>query len=157
MTKECFLKQFADGKKKMDLNQAANLIRRMLADYPMLPKTGHLNRLEYVHRLAQRTACMELETAMRNASPWEDYREIIADYEWGYMRRAAMHSMEDRWKGPDGKKWGMSDAWIIEMWFAYHDIYRRMPGEIPDITPWRIYDHLIWHIERKTRKYRRNL
>lgn len=158
MTKECFMKQFADCKKAMQLNEAADYIHLLLANtLPMLPKMGPLHHERYIRRLAQRTACMELEEAMRSAPPWKDWRVIFAEFEWPYMRRVARHSMDEVYKGPCGKKWGEADAWIVEMWVAYHTIFQLMPGGIPDITPWRIYDNLINHVLKKTARYRRNL
>ena len=162
MTKEEFRKQFIQGKRFLPPEQAIGYIQSLLInEFPMLPKKGMLNRLDYVRRLAQRTACMEIVQAIRGFAPWEDriadYREVIAMFEWSYMRRVANHSYEDVWDGPDGRKWGEADAWFVEMWVAYHDIYLKMPGTLPNTTPWRIYDSLIGHIWSKSKKYRRNL
>lgn len=157
MTKERFLKQFADCKKSMQLDEAANYIHSLLEVLPMLPKRGPMHHDVYLRRLAQRTACMELEEAMRNAPPWKDWRVIVAEFEWPYMRRAARHSMEGVYRGSDGRKWGEADAWIIEMWTAYHYVFKSMPGTIPDTTPWRIFDCLMDDIYHNTTKYRRKL
>lgn len=162
MTKEEFRKQFIQGKQFLPPDEAVGYIHSLLVnEFPMLQKTGYLNRLEYIRRLAQRTACMEIIQAIRGHSPWEDriadYREVIAMFEWGYMRRVGSHSLYDVWSGPDGKKRGEADAWFIEMWRAYYDVYLRMPGNLPDTTAWRMYDNLMIHILHKTVKYRRNL
>ena len=151
MTKEEFRKQFIQGKQYLPPDEAVGYIYSLLVnEFPMLPKTGYLNLLEYIRRLAQRTACMEIIQAIRGHSPWEDriadYREVIAMFEF-----------YDVWSGPDGKKRGEADAWFIEMWRAYYDVYLRMPGNLPDITAWRMYNGLMIHILHKTLKYRRNL
>lgn len=158
MTLECFKKQFADAKQRMSLNDAANYIHGMLDEYfPYLPKTGHINHVEYVHRLAQRTACMELEKAIRNASPWQDYREIFAELEWPYMRRVLEHLMDGRYSELYGEKEGIADAWFVELWFSIHEIFSRMPGKIPDTTPWRRYWVMIGNVNEKTKRFRRKL
>lgn len=158
MTLECFKKQFADAKRKMTLNDAANYIHDLLDEsFPLLPKTGHINHAEYVHRLAQRTACMELEEAIRNASPWQDYREIFAELIWPYMHRVVEHILEDRYSESYGKKEGIADAWFVEMWFSYEEIFQQMPGKIPDITPWRRYFTMTGNVASKMERFRRKL
>lgn len=158
MTLECFKKQFADSKCKMALNDAADYIHKMRNEtFPFLPKTGAINCHEYIHRIAQRTACEELEAAIRKASPWQDYREIFAEFEWPYMRRVLEHIMEGRYSELYGEKEGLADAWFVEMWFSYHEIFQRMPGEIPNTTPWRRFDVMITNVEVKTRRFRRKL
>lgn len=158
MTLEGYKKQFADSKNKMTLNDAANYVQRLLqSHYPMLPKTGIINRLEYTHRLACRTACLELIEALHAASPWEDYREIFAELEWPYMQRVVKHAMNHEWDGSCGKKIGKADALFVEMWFAYQEIFRKMPGNIPDITLWKIYNSVVRDVDQKTKIFRRNL
>lgn len=153
-----FRKQFSCVKHAMPLAEAANYIHGLLkTEFPMLPKTGRINHGEYTRRIAQRTACMELENAIRNAAPWEDYREIIAGFEWPFMRRVTRHIAEGYYKGPYGEKWGEADAWFVDMWSAYHDVFCSMPGFIPDTREWQMYDALMADAKRKTRKFRRNL
>lgn len=152
-----FEKQFMEAKDPMPLNQAATYIRQLRENYPMLGKTWTFNRLEYNHRLAMQTACEELEDILRNAAPWKDYREIIAECIWPYMRRVLRHKIDGWYDGLYGTKWGIADAWFVELWLAYDEIFRRMPGKIPDTTPWRIFDSLVYQTERVTRNYRRNL
>lgn len=157
MTKQSFLKQFSDCKKAMQLNEAADYIHSLQCLFPMLPKTGLINHQAYLKRLAQRTACMELEEALRNAPPWKDWRVIFAEFEWPYLQRAARNSMNRVYKGPNGQKIGEADAWIVEMWIAYHYIFERMPGQIPDTTTWRIFYQLMNHVDHDVSKYRRKL
>lgn len=148
---------FVKSKDAMPLSQAAGRIREIFDTCPLIGKGWTFNRLEYNHRLAMNTACTELEDAFRGAAPWNDYREIIAEYIWPYMHRVLNHIKNGRYSGPYGEKWGVADAWIVEMWFAYDEIFRKMPGAIPDITKWKILDLLIYDVEKITRKYRRKL
>lgn len=152
-----FKRQFTGAKNAMPLSQAADYIHHIYDEHPMLDKQTTFNRLEYNHRLAIRTACTELENLIRNAAPWVDYREIIAECIWPYMRRILVHK-NDRWyDGLYGTKWGVADAWFVEMWLAYDEIFRRLPGKIPDSTPWKMLDSLVYQTERYTRNYRRKL
>lgn len=157
MDLEQFKKQFTEAKDPMPLDQAATCVRRIKENNPMLGKSWTFNRLEYNHRLAMRTACMELEDILRNAAPWEDYREKIAECIWPYMRRILSHTHDGRYEGLYGTKWGVADAWFVEMWLAYDEIFRRMPGTIPNITPWKMMDSIVYQTERVTRNYRRKL
>lgn len=157
MNLDGFKEQFCNSKNAMPLDQAAAYIHRLSNDYPYMSKALTFNRLEYNHRMAMKTACTEIENAIRKASPWEDYREIIADYEWPYMQRVLKHGNNGLYDGPYGEKWGVADAWFVEMWLAYDEIFRRMPGAIPNTVPWKMFDSLIMQTERSTRKYRRKL
>jgi len=158
MTLECFKKQFADTKDKLTLEEAANYVHKILEEsLPYLPKVGRINRQAHIHRIAQRTACIELENAIRNASPWQDYREIFAEFEWPYMRRVLEHLQEGRYSELYGEKEGIADAWFVEMWFSYHEIFQCMPGEIPDTTPWRRFSVMAGNVEVKMRRFRRKL
>lgn len=157
MTLEDYQKMFKGSKSEMTLTEAANYIHQLKNELPMLPKASRWNHHEYIQRLAQRTACDELEAEMRQAPTWKDYREIFASIEWPFMRKMAKHSMEDIYNGPDGKKRGEADAWIVEMWSAYHDIFLMMPGFVKDDTPWQIREHLLDMVKKKTEKFRRNL
>lgn len=152
-----FKQLFMDSKQPMPLDQAAAYIRKLRNDYPLMGKSWTFNRLEYNHRLAVATACDELEETFRKAAPWEDYREIIAGYIWPCMQRVLKHLNDGRYDGPYGVKWGVADAWFVEMWLAYDLLFREMPGTIPDIAPWRMLDTLLTQTERNTRNYRRNL
>lgn len=157
MDLEGFKCRFIYAKKSMPLDQAASFIHHVFDDNPMLAKSSTFNKLEYNHRLATRTACIELEEAMRNAAPWMDYREIIAEFIWPYMRRILVHINGGWYDGLYGTKWGVADAWFVEMWLAYDGIFRRFPGKIPETTQWRMYDLIINETERCTRNYRRKL
>lgn len=152
-----FKELFANSKCAMSLTEAAKYVFEIRNDYPLMSKSWTYNRLEYNHRMAMNTACTELENAMLKAAPWEDYREIIADYIWPCMQRVLKHGADGRYKGPYGEKWGVADAWFLEMWLAYDEIFRRMPGSIEDITQWKMLDSLIFQAERSTRQYRRKL
>lgn len=158
MTLEGYKKQFADAKNKMTLSDSACYIQKILENqYPFLPKTWKLNRHEYVKRLASRTACLTIIETLQNASPWEDYREIFAELEWPLMRRVVRHSIDGTWEGSCGRKAGEADAWFVEMWFAYQELFRKMPGTIPNIAAWRIYNNMIHDIDQRTKVFRRNL
>lgn len=152
-----FKELFANSKSAMPLNQAANYICKMRENYPVMGKGWAFNRLEYNHRMAINVACAELEKAIRNAAPWEDYREIIASYIWPCAQRVLKHCEDGRYDGPYGEKWGVNDAWFVEMWLAYDEIFRKMPGNIPNITQWKMLDTLIYQTERTTRIFRRKL
>ena len=154
-----FAALFVESKAFMPLNEAVRYIHVLgQEEYPMLPKIWKINRHEYVARLAHRSVCEEVEEAFRNASPWEDYREILAELEWPYLYRIARHSMDDIYdKEPNGIKWGEADAWFIEMWIAFHDIFLKFPGYVPDLTQWRMYNMLMRNSCKKLSKYRRNL
>lgn len=157
MTKQSFLKQFSDSKKFMQMDEAADYIHSLLKNLPMLPKGGPMHHQAYIQRLARRTACMELEEAMRNAPPWKDWRVVFAEFEWPYMRRAVNHSMNKAYEGSYGCKLKEADAWIVEMWCAYHYIFQSMPGAIPSITSWKIYNCLMDQIYNDMTKCRRRL
>ena len=157
MNLDGFKELFINSKSAMPLNQAANHIHKMREDYPLVSKGWTFNRLEYNHRMATNTACVELEKAIRNAAPWEDYREIIAGYIWPCMQRVLKHCEDGRYNDVYGEKWGVNDAWFVEMWLAYDEIFRKMPGNIPDIAPWKMLDSLICQSEQRTRKFRRKL
>lgn len=153
-----FKKQFANAKQGMTQSEAACYIRGLLqTEYPMLSKTWMINQGEYIRRLCQRTACVEIIDELEKAAPWEDYREVIARLEWPYLQRVANHSFEDIYDNDYGNEWGKADAWFMEMLLSYNDVYLRMPGKVPDETPWRIYNTLISQIFSKLKKYRRNI
>ena len=152
-----FKKLFADSKRPMNLSQAEMYVRKILHNLPYLPNYGPFNRHESFHRMAQRTVCMEIAERLHNASPWEDYREIMAELEWPYFQRVARHVFENKYDGPDGERWGSADAWFVEIWYAYHEIFNRMPGTIPDVAPWRMYKSIQAQVLKKTLKYRRKL
>lgn len=156
MDLQTFAKQFTSVKRAMPLNDAADYIRRLRkTEFPMLPKTGHINIPEYDRRLAQRAACDMLEAAFRKAAPWEDYREIIAGFEYPIMQRVCRHIAKGYYSGAYGKKWGEADAWFVDMWMAYHTVFCAMPGSIPDTGVWGMFNHLMLDAERKTRRFRR--
>ena len=158
MTLECFKKQFADAKCRLPLDDAADRIHRMKDEiFPILPKTGSVNHEGYIHRMALRTACDELEKVIRGASPWEDYREIFAELEWPYMRRVVGHIVEKRYAEEYGEKEGEADALFVELWFCYHEIFERMPGVIPDTPPWKRYYVVTANVKQTMKKYRRKL
>lgn len=157
MNLDGFKELFSNSKNAMPLSQAAEYICRMRDNYPLMAKGLTFNRLEYNHRLAVNTACTELIDAMRSAAPWQDYREIIADYIWPYMQKVLKHRKDGRYNGPYGEKWGVADAWFVEMWLAYDEIFRRMPGNVPDITQWKMLNGLIHEADIATRKFRRKL
>ena len=151
-----YKKMFVRGKEPMTLKEAAADVRHILNnECPMLPKRGHLNKREYDRRLALRAVCEELEKAFRTAPPWKDYREIIAELEWPYMRRVAGHVYKDIYSGPDGKKLGEADVWFLDMWIAYHNVLLRMPGDIPENPQWIIYRCMMANALKKLEKYRR--
>ena len=155
MTKEGFQKLCADSKKPLTLNQAADRIHALTL--PMMSKSILRDRSEYVARLAQRTACQELERLIRNASPWEDYREIVGAYIWPYIHRIARHLYNRLYEGPDGKRWLKADAWVVELLRATYCIFDQMPGgEIPDIRPWKMFQGVVNEALHKTKHYRRN-
>lgn len=155
LTRECFLKQFANAKKPMSPSEAAEYIHRVAGWHSLIPK--YKGSMKYIHRLALMTAFSELEEAFRKASPTEDYREIIASFEWPYMRRAVQHMQDGVYDCREKRKLCEADGWIIEMWRAYHDVFRSMPGTIPDIACWRMYDHMMRQVLKKTHVFRRKL
>lgn len=157
MNLDGFKELFCNSKLAMPLDQAEAYIRKLRDDYPIMDKNWTINRLEYNHRMAMNTACVELANAIHKAAPWEDYREIIADYEWPFMQRVLKNYNDGRYNGQYGEKIGLADAWIMEMWLAYDEIFHRMPGVIKDTTPWKMLNSLIAQMERNTRKYRRKL
>lgn len=157
MTFEKFKQQFADAKMAMSLPDAVKFVRYLLTyecDMNQKLRWGKLSRDMWIREKYIRVACTELERELRNASPWEDYREIIARLVWPYMRRVLSHLVEDRYDGPDGEKWREADAWFVEMWTAYHIVFMRMPGFIPETTPWKIYEIALHSANRNTAKYR---
>ena len=157
MTLEKYMQQFADAKMAMSLPDAVKFVRYLLThecDMNQKLRWGKLSRDMWIREKYIRVVCTELERELRNASPWEDYREIMARLEWPYMYRVSKHILEDRYDGPDGEKWREADAWFVEMWMAYHIVFMRMPGFIPDTTPWKIYEVALYNAARKTAKYR---
>lgn len=157
MNLDGFKKLFCSSKNAMPLNQAEAYICQLREDYPLMDRYWTLNRLEYNHRMAMNTACVELSNVIRKAAPWEDYREIIALYIWHCMQRVTKNCADGRYKGPYGDKIGIADARVVEMWLAYDEIFRRMPGTIQNTTPWKMLNSLLVQAESTTRKYRRKL
>ena len=160
-----YMKLFADSKESMTLNEAANYVHYLRTEEcHYIPRVRQMFKGVYINndetcvrRFAQITACAELEKVLRDASPWEDYREIIARLEWPYVYRVVTHLRENRYDGPNGEKWKKADAWFVMMWEAYHDIFHRMPGLTPDLSVWRNYEFTLDKAKHLTAKYRRKL
>lgn len=155
-----YAKQFVDSKVAMDLPDVLKLVRYLL-DHECKPnqklRWSAESRSIYTKMKYVKVVCIEFEKELLNASPWEDYREILARLEWPYMHRVLSHISENRYEGPYGEKWRRADAWFVEMWTAYHILFMRMPGYIPDTAPWRMYDIVLGNARSSTAKYRREL
>ena len=145
MDLDSFKALFADSKDELSLSDATDIVAWLKENtFPMFSKTWRVNKDEYSRRLAQRAVCDNLIEEFESAPPWEDYREIFARLEWPYMQRALGHLFDETWyKGPYGKKRWEADGWFLNMWVAFHDVFNKMPGNLPDITPWRSYDCLM--------------
>ena len=156
MTLEQFVKMFSESKKEMSLASSEALLKNMLnTEFPMIFCQQHFSRHEYDTRLARRTACMELIRIFHDAPPWEDYRELIAKSEWKCMQRILKHMTSGAYKRKDGEYIGRSDVWFMDMWAAYHYIFTRLPGKIPFITPWKIFNNLLGQTADSIEQYRR--
>ena len=157
MTLDEYIGMFMESRMPLSTDRVIGYLHDIRDEHPFMPNCGVFNRKEANHRLYIRSACSIVEKELIKALPWSDYREVLARLEWPYMRRVANHSMNDIYNGPDGEKWGEADAWFLEMWLAYHEIFLSMPGFELNTIQWKMYDNMLKQVCKKLAKYRRRL
>lgn len=156
MTLEKFKLMFVDSGQSLDRQEALGRLEEIRLNQCHLPVPTPFNMKDYHLALAEMTVCQEAEDIIRNSEvPWTDWREVLAEMAYPWMKRVGDHILRDIYSGPDGEKWGEADAWVVDTWTACHDVFIMMNDEPLSGTAWAMYEHFLSTARKKLSKYRR--